>query len=569
MSMEMFISLFGGLGLFIYGMNMMSDSLKTLAGGKMKRLLEVLTNNRIMGVLVGTVVTMLVQSSSTTTVMVVGFVNAGLMNLLQATGVIMGANIGTTITAQMIAFKVTRFAPIAIAIGTVIFLFAKKKKTKQIGSIILGFGILFTGIDFMSGAMEPLRDHQGFKNLLISFSRNPLLGVLAGFILTAVIQSSSASIGLLQALAISGAFSNIPGVSPFSLTIPILLGENIGTCTTAMISSIGASIIAKRAALIHFLIKVIGTVWVLAVLGLVNVIYIDINPVYNFIASISGTTLSGGQVVPDVARQIANTHTIFNVLNTLVQLPLAGILVRLAEKILPGEEKEELGVLKFLDDRIMEHPPIAVGQALKETVRMAKFSLENVNTAMEAFFEKDEKLINQVLEWEQGINQLERGITQYLVKLSNSNLLEEDYLRVTNLYHTTNDIERIGDHAENLAELAQFSIDNNLFFSDLAIDELKDMRSRVDAILSDVIISFENEDIDLAKTIFTQEEEIDRLEESLRERHIDRLNKQLCHPSAGVIFLDMVSNLERIADHATNISKTVLDLESKKTKQTI
>jgi phosphate:Na+ symporter len=566
MSADMFITLFGGLGLFIYGMNMMSDGLKTIAGGRMKRLLEILTNNRIMGVLVGSIVTMLVQSSSTTTVMVVGFVNAGIMNLLQATGVIMGANIGTTITAQMIALKVTRLAPIAIAIGAAMFLFAKKKKNKQIGTIILGFGILFTGIDFMSGAMEPLRDHEGFKNLLISFSRNPVLGVIAGFTLTAVIQSSSASIGLLQALAISGAFSNVPGVSPFALTIPILLGENIGTCVTAMISSISASIVAKRAALIHFLIKVIGTAWVLIVLGIVNMIFVDTNPVYNLIANISGTTLIGGQVVPDVARQIANTHTIFNVLNTLVQLPLAAILVRLAEKILPGEEKEDLGGLKFLDDRIMENPAIAVGQAMKETVRMAKFSLENVNTAMSAFFNKDEKLIEQVMEREKGINQLERGITKYLVKLSNSNLLEKDYIRTTNLYHTTNDVERIGDHAENLAELAQFVIDNRLLFSDIAINELKDMISRVDSVVSDSITSLENDDIELAKTIYSQEEEIDQLEEDLRDRHIERLNKQLCHPSSGVIFLDIVSNLERIADHATNISKTVMDLENKNIK---
>ena len=302
----------------------------------------------------------------------------------------------------------------------------------------------------------------------------------------------------------------------------------------------------------------------LVVLGLVDVIFVDTNPVYNFIASISGTTLVGGQVVPNVARQIANTHTIFNILNTLVQLPLVVTLVKLAEKILPGEEEEDLGGLKFLDDRIMENPAIAVGQAVKETVRMARFSLENVNTAMKAFFDKDEKLIDQVLSWEKGINQLERGITKYLVKLSNSNLMERDYMKTINLYHTTNDIERIGDHAENIAELAQFTIDNNLYFSDIAINELKDMTLQVDSILSDAITSLENDDINLAKAIYFQEEKIDQLEEDLRNRHIERLNKQLCHPSSGVIFLDIVSNLERMGDHATNISKTVMDLEKKK-----
>lgn len=561
MSINMFIVLFGGLGLFIYGMNMMSEGLKTIAGNRMKRLLEVLTNNRLMGVLVGTIVTMLVQSSSTTTVMVVGFVNAGIMSLIQATGVIMGANIGTTITAQMIAFNISQVAPISIAIGTVMFLFSKKKRNKQLGAIILGFGILFTGIDLMSGAMEPLRDHVGFRNLLISFSRNPILGVLAGFALTAVIQSSSASIGLLQALAISGAFNDVPGLSFFSLTVPILLGENIGTCVTAMISSLSASITAKRAAIIHLTIKIIGTIWALLVLGLINLAFGGNNPVYNFIIDISGTTLVGGELVPNLSRQIANTHTIFNVLNTLVQLPFAAFLVSLSKKILPGEEKEDLGGLKFLDNRIMENPTIAVGQAVKETVRMARFSLENVNTAMKAFFDKDEELIGMVLDKEKGINSLEREITGYLIKLSNSNLLERDHIKTTNLYHTTNDVERIGDHAENLAELAQVTIDNRLFFSDTAISELKDMAFRVTSVLKDSITSLENDDIELAKTIYSREQEIDRLEESLRDSHIERLNKQLCNPSSGVIFLDIVSNLERIADHATNISKTVLDLE--------
>lgn len=561
MSLEMLISLFGGLGLFIYGMNMMSNALKSIAGNRMKRLLEILTNNRILGVLVGTIVTMIVQSSSTTTVMVVGFVNAGLMNLLQATGVIMGANIGTTITAQMVAFKVTKFAPLAIAIGAAMFLFSRKKRTKQIGSVVLGFGILFTGIQFMSDAMAPLRDHEGFKTLLVSFSRNPILGVLAGFALTAVIQSSSASIGLLQALAISGAFNGIPGVSPFALTVPILLGENIGTCVTAMISSIGATMTAKRAAFIHLLMKVLGTAWVLIALGLVNFIFKGVNPIYDFIANVSGTTIIDGQVVPDVARQIANTHTIFNVVNTLVFLPFTAGIVSIAERLLPGEEKEDLGGLKFLDERLLENPAVAVGQAVKETARMGYFALENMNRAMEAFFNKDEKLIDEVMNLERIINQLEREITKFLVSLSNSNLSEIDYMRTTNLYHTLNDMERIGDHAENLAELAQFSIEHNLTFSNIAKEELQEMITKVDLVVGDAIKSLENDDINLAKTIHLQEEEIDRTEEVFRDEHIHRLNNQLCHPSSGVIFLDILSNLERIADHATNISKTVMDLQ--------
>lgn len=561
MSLEMFMGLFGGLGLFIYGMVMMSNSLKSIAGDRMKRLLEILTNNRVLGILVGTIVTMIVQSSSTTTVMIVGFVNAGLMNLMQAIGVIMGANIGTTITAQLIAFNITQISPLAIAVGAGMFLFARRNKTKQIGSVILGFGILFTGIAFMSDAMAPLRDHEGFKSLLVSFSRNPILGVLAGFVLTAIIQSSSASIGLLQALAISGAFNNIPGVSPFALTVPILLGENIGTCVTAMISSIGTNITAKRAAFIHFSIKVIGTVWVLIVLGIVGCIFNGSNPIFDLIANISGTTMIAGHVVPDVARQIANTHTIFNVVNTIVLFPFAGALVKLAEKIMPGEEKEDMGGLKFLDERILENPAIAVGQAVKETARMGHFALENVNKAMQAFFDGNEKLIDEVMNLEIIINQLEREITKFLVSLSNSNLSETDYMRATNLYHTLNDIERIGDHAENIAELARFNIEHNLIFSDDAVDELHEMIKKVDQVVRDAITSLENDDIGLAKTIYLQEEEIDRLEVEFRAEHINRLNNQLCNPSSGVIFLDILSNLERIADHATNISKTVLDLQ--------
>jgi phosphate:Na+ symporter len=555
MTSEMLMSLLGGLGLFIFGMNMMSDGLKTIAGDRMKKLLEVLTNNRFIGVIVGAIVTVIVQSSSTTTVMIVGFVNAGLMNLIQATGVIMGANIGTTVTAQMVAFKVTKYAPLAIAIGTVMFLFAKKKRYKQIGSVILGFGILFMGIELMSNAMKPLRDFEGFKTLLISFSHNPFLGVIAGFVLTAVVQSSSASIGLLQALAISGAFSGIPGVSPFALIVPILMGQNIGTCVTSMLSSIGASIAAKRAAFIHLIFNVIGTIWFLIILFLIG------NPIYDFIVSVSGTTNIDGQIVPDVVRQIANTHTIFNVINTVALFPFAVVLVKLARKVLPGEEKEDHDGLKYLDERILENPAVAVGQAVKETVRMGRLALDNMNKAMEAFFNEDEKLMGEVFEREKSINNLEREITKYLVKLSNENLSDLDYMRISNLYHTINDIERIGDHAENLAELVEYRIDHRLSFSDTATEELNEMHKKVHNMVADAINSLENDDITLANTIEDKEKEIDKMEEHYRNVHIQRLNKQLCHPSSGVIFLDILSNLERIADHSTNISKTVMDLE--------
>lgn len=549
----MIMTLLGGLGLFIFGMTMMSDGLKNIAGNRMKNLLEALTNNRFMGVLVGTIVTAIVQSSSAVTVMVVGFVNAGIMNLLQATGVIMGANIGTTVTAQLVAFNLTQFAPLAIASGAVMYIFGKRKRFKQIGYMILGFGILFLGMKLMSDAMKPLRDFEGFRSLLISFSHNPILGVLAGFILTAIIQSSSASIGLLQALVIAGAF-NIPNVNPLALIIPILMGQNIGTCVTSMLSGIGATITAKRAALIHLLFNVLGTIWFLIILSLAG------NPIYNFITSISGTTILEGNIVPDLARQIANTHTIFNVSNTIVLLPFAHALVRLTEKVLPGDD-EDRGGLKYLDERILENPAIAVGQAIKETVRMGRFALDNIAFATKAFLEEDEELIEEVFKKEQIINELEREITKYLVALSNSNLSDMDYLRISNLFHTINDIERIGDHGENLAELAQYRIEHKLSFSNIAIAEMEEMIHRVQDIISKAIDALEHDNIQLAKTIEDQEQEIDILEQQLRDGHIKRLNNHSCHPSSGVIFLDMISNLERIADHATNIGKTVIDLE--------
>lgn len=561
MTAEMLMTLFGGLGLFLYGMTMMSDGLKNIAGDRMKKLLGILTNNQLMGVLVGTVVTGIIQSSSATTVMVVGFVNAGLMNLLQATGVIMGANIGTTITAQLIAFKITDYAALAAGIGTIVYLFAKENKTRQIGTVILGFGILFIGMNFMSDSMAPLQNHEGFKNLLVSVSSSPILGLLVGFAFTAIIQSSSASIGLLQALAISGAFHNISGVTPLELVVPIIMGQNIGTCVTAMLSSIGASILAKRASFIHLIFNVIGTIVFMVTVGVVGLLSEGLNPIYDFIASISGTTRIDGQVVGDVSRQIANMHTLFNIFNTIILFPFARGLVKFAERALPGDEKENFGGLKFLDERILESPAVAVGQAVKETARMGKIALKNMNRALQAFFTEDEKLMEKVFEEEKIINQLNRDITHYLVKLSNSNLSEKDELRTTNLYHTVSDIERIGDHSENLVELAQYRLEHNLSFSNIALDELKGMVEKINSMISDVITSLETDNIALARTINEKEEEIDEMEENYRDEHIHRLNKRLCQPSSGVIFLDILSNLERIADHAANISKTVLDLE--------
>lgn len=531
--MEIAFGVLGGLGLFLYGMNLMGTGLQKAAGEKLKKLIEVLTSNRLMGVIVGTIVTMVVQSSSATTVMVIGFVNAGLMTLNQAVGVIMGANIGTTVTAQLIAFKLTDYAPIVVAIGVAIWLFSSKKKNKEIAEILIGFGILFIGMDFMSNYLKPLADSPVFIDILSSL-RNPALGIMVGFGLTTILQSSSASIGLLLALAGQG-------LVDITIALPILFGENIGTTTTALISSVGANKNAKKAALMHFLFNVIGTIIFILILQ---------KPVQILV-----TRFSPG----DIQRQIANAHTLFNITNVLIQFPFAGFLVLAANKLIKGKEDEEIQGLKYLDTRIIQTPSIAVGQASKEVLRMGKLVKENLRTAIESFYLKDEKLTHKVFEQEKKINEIEKGITQYLVELSNAPLTDEQQATVTTLFHAINDIERVGDHADNIAELSQERIDSKLWFTDTALEDLQIMFDKVEEIFSKSLLAFKTADTDIAKDIITLEEQIDTMEKQYRENHIKRLNAHTCEPNSGIVFLDMISNLERIADHSLNIIMYILD----------
>jgi phosphate:Na+ symporter len=531
MDLTMVFALLGGLGLFIYGMNIMGAGLQKAAGDRLKRLLEILTTNRVLGVLVGTIITMIIQSSSATTVMVVGFVNAGLMNLMQAVGVIMGANIGTTITAQMIAFKLTDIAPVVVAIGVAMLLFAPKKRYRMIGEILTGFGILFIGMNLMSTSMSPLKEHQAFTSLMTSFGRNKFLGVLAGFVITAIIQSSSASIGLLQALALNNLVT-------IEVALPILYGENIGTCVTALLASIGTNITARRAAVLHLIIKIIGTTIFLGITG----------PVIQLVKFVGG----------DTVRQIANAHTFFNITNTIILLPFASLLVMASKKIVRGEE-EESGVLKYVDNRILETPSIAVVQSLKEVVRMGRIAQETLKLAIDGFMNEDEKLLNQSYQKEAAVNALERELTQFLVSLANSGLSIDENNLVTGLFHTINDIERIGDHAENIAELGQSRIDNNLIFSEVGKRELSEMAEYVYGMVNDVISALEKKDFGLAKDVRDREDNVDRMERDLREGHIGRLNNYQCIPGSGIVFLDVISNLERIADHCSNIAMAVLD----------
>lgn len=528
------ISLLGGLGLFIYGMKIMGDGLENAAGEGLKNILEKVTKNPIIAVVVGAIVTAVIQSSSATTVMVVGFVNAGLMNLAQAAGIIMGANIGTTITAQLVAFKLTDIAPLFVFGGAMIVMFAKMKKKKEIGNIILGFGILFIGMGMMSESMEPLRESAMFQKVLLTISDKWYLGVIAGALITAVLQSSSATTGILVALANAGAIS-IAGA------LPIVLGCNIGTCITAMLSTVGTNKTAHRAAMMHLIFNVTGTVIFLPLLatGLLADIVSYMSPV--------------------VSKQIANAHTIFNITNTIIMVPLIPLLIKVVTWIIPGEDEDEKQGPKYIDDRLLETPVIAAGQVIKETIRMATKAKKGLVLSMDAFKKNDEALVQKVYENEKIINILEESITTYLVKLSKCELSDKEKNIVASTFHIVNDIERIGDHAENLADLTVQKINKKLSYSDEAIDEITNMYQSTLKALDISIESYSDRDSAKAKEITNVEAEIDKMHKRYRDLHIKRLHEGTCNAYAGAIFLDLLSNLERIGDHSTNIAEIVVE----------
>ena len=532
--METALPVIGGLALFLYGMTVMGDALQKVAGQRLKKLIEVLTNNRIMGVLVGALVTMLIQSSSGTTVMVIGFVNAGLMTLPQAAGVIMGANVGTTVTAQLIAFKITDYAPIAVAIGVAIWIVTSKKRAKNIAEVLIGFGILFIGMNMMGDGLKPLADSPVFADLIIGLENNPLLGMMVGLILTTVVQSSSASIGLLQALAGQGLIG-------INIAFPILFGENIGTTTTGLISSLGANKTAKKAAVIHFLFNLIGTFIFMFILKV---------PIERLV-----TYLSPG----NIPRQIANAHTFFNVINVMIQLPFAGLLVKAANALIKGDDEQGQKESIYLDSRILETPSIALGQVRKEIVRMGSFVSENLELSQKGIINNDIKAIEKTFEQEQKINKLQKEISEYLVKLSNASLSDKQHTEVNMYFNNIGDVERIGDHAENIVELAEEKIEGNLFFTQQGEDELNFMFSKCKEAFGYAMEALEKNAEAPARRVLILEDEVDILDETNRQNHIDRLNKGQCETSSGIIFLDVISNLERVSDHSSNLALYVLD----------
>ena len=532
MTWQDFFMLGGGLGLFLFGMKMMGDELERAAGNSLRHLLEVLTRNRLLGLLVGMLFTMLVQSSSATTVMVVGFVNAGLMDLYQAAGVIFGANIGTTITAQLIAFKLSDVAPAILLVGVVMYSFSKKSLVRQIGGVIAGFGILFVGLDLMSDSMSKLRDMPEVAEFLAAFGRVPILGVLAGLLITVVIQSSSASVGILQVLAAQGLIG-------LDAAIFIVMGQNIGTTVTAMLASLGGNKVARRTAILHLMFNIFSTI--------LFFILVCVLPVTDWIAATAPD---------DPMRQVANAHMVFNIFGVVVFFPFINKLVRLTEIIVPGEDTNGTSLrLQFLNDSILSTPPAALAQAIKEIHRMQGLANQNIQVAIDLFVKgkADDSSCTDLEDREALINYLNHEITKYLVLINQTELSDHEGLLVGELFHVVNDIERIGDHAENIMELAQARERDKVVISDAGLLEINEMYAPVRELLETALSSFDSRDANRATRAYALEQRVDEMDELLRQRHIDRLNKNLCTPESGMLFTDVATNLERVADHAINI----------------
>lgn len=527
-------SLLGGLGLFLFGIKTMGDGLEQAAGSKMKRLLEALTRNKFTAVLVGLLVTAVIQSSSATTVMVVGFVNAGLLSLSKAIGVIMGANIGTTVTSLMLSVKLN-FGVMFTAVGAICQLAGNRSSFKLLGQIMMGLGILFVGMDAMTAAMEPLRDWQGFRDMM-ELAKNPLVGVLVGAGVTALLQSSSASVGILQALAATGAIS-------LQASLFILFGQNIGTCVTALLASVGANRTAKRAAVVHLLFNVIGAA-LFIVLALVL-------PLASWIETLAGANLR---------LQIAFAHIIFNVVTTLLLLPLSCLLERLAYLVVRGEDKQQEPMrLEYFDARLFSTPPVAVQQLFREVQRMADIVAVNYRFAMQYYFAPKDLAVDEFDNREQVIDYLNAEITQNLIELKGLNLRADDIRLVGSLFHVVNDLERIGDHSMNIVEIGSARKKEKLRFSGKAEREIEELSGIVTSMLdkSIHIVKRQITDVEIIGEVIELESQVDKLCESLADHHVDRVKNKKCTPRNGMLYLDMLNNLERIADHADNLASSV------------
>mgnify|MGYP000603682094 FL=1 len=542
MNVRIFLSLAGGLGLFLFGMDLMSDSIEKVAGARLRRILEFFTTNRFTGMLVGIVFTGIIQSSSACTAMVVSFVNSGLMNLYQAAGVIFGANIGTTITSQLVSFNLSAIAPVFLLCGVLVMMFSKKEKIKKFAEVIVGFGILFTGLNTMSSGMAEMKNVPEVVNLMKSLT-SPLLATLVGTVLTAVIQSSSVTVSIVLLLANQGFLD-------LGICLYIILGCNIGACATALIASLPGKKDAKRAALIHFWFNVIGTLLIYLIL------FVGKEPIIRLIQSVSA----------DNGRFVANAHTIIKIFQVIVLFPFSGAIVKLASITVPGEDKKvgyrESYQLKYIGEKVVFNPATAVVEVIKELDRMASLASENLNRAMNALITLDEEDIEEVYQVEKNINFLNHAITNYLVKINQTTLPIEDLKSLGALFHVVNDIERIGDHAENIADAAAQRRDGNIQISKEAQKELGEMLDMVNTIIQYAIEMFAKSDDRHMNDVALLEDKVDNKERELQQRHVERLARGECTPEAGMIFSDIVSGLERVADHATNIAFAIREEEN-------
>ena len=534
MSFGTILTMAGGLGLFLFGMKLMSDSIEKVAGARLRRILEIFTTNRFMGMIVGIIFTGIIQSSSACTVMVVSFVNSGLMNLYQAAGVILGANIGTTITSQLVSFNLSKIAPLILLVGVVVMMFTKKEKVRKVAEVVVGFGILFVGLSTMSQAMANMKNEPQVVNLLMSL-KNPFLATLMGFALTAIIQSSSVTVSIVLLLANQD-------LLPLPITLYIILGCNIGACATAMLASMTGKKDAKRAALIHLLFNIIGTVIIYIAL------FVAGDQIVELIKSISA----------DNGRFVANAHTLIKIAQVIMLFPFTSWLVKMTYLIVPGEDQKvgyrESYQLKYIGDKVVFNPATAVVEVIKELERMASLAEENLNRAMNALITLDEEDIEEVYEVEKNINFLNHAITDYLVKINQTTLPIEDLNSLGALFHVVNDIERIGDHAENVADAARQRKEEGVSISKEAQKELGDMLEMVNKIIRYAVEMFAKSDESHMQEIVTLEDQVDEKERELQKKHVERLTKGECSPEAGMIFSDIVSGLERVADHATNIA---------------
>ena len=542
MSASVLLSMAGGLGLFLFGMRVMSDSIEKVAGAKLRNILEVFTTNRFTGMIVGVIFTAIIQSSSACTAMVVSFVNAGLMNLFQAAGVIFGANIGTTVTSQLVSFNLSAYAPVILLAGVVCMMFVKNDKVKKFSEIIIGFGVLFLGLSTMSSAMSAMKNEPAVVRLLASVDGHHFFATIMGLCLTSIIQSSSVTVSIALLMANQGLLS-------LPITLYIILGCNIGACSTALLASLAGKKDAKRTALIHFWFNVIGTILVYLILAVAE------SQVVDLIKMISA----------DNGRFVANAHTLIKVFQVIVLFPFSNLIVKLACLCVPGEDKKvgyrESYQLKYIGDKVVFNPATAVVEVVKELDRMASLASENLNRAMNALITLDEEDIEEVYEVEKNINFLNHAITDYLVKINQSTLPIEDLKSIGALFHVVNDIERIGDHAENVADCARQRKQDGSNFSKEAQHEMGEMLELVNKVVQYAIEMFVKSEYKHMQDVVDLEDRVDEMEREFQRAHVERLTKGECTPEAGMLFSDVISGLERVSDHATNIAFAIMDQE--------